>query len=45
MWEIDSFMASFYEAVDADTETDFDKKRVEYKGKIPGVFDYLDVHW
>eukprot|EP00644_Phytophthora_capsici_P004820 jgi/Phyca11/81302/gw1.1.1582.1 len=38
-------MAIFYEAVDAETEADFNAKREDLIEKCKPVSDYLDLHW
>ncbi|KAG3195447.1 hypothetical protein PC128_g8479 [Phytophthora cactorum] len=43
--EKNSFMASFFEAVDAETEEEFETKRKDLARKSKPVSDYLDLHW
>ncbi|KAE9193634.1 hypothetical protein PF002_g23845 [Phytophthora fragariae] len=44
-WETNEFMASFFEAVDAETEEEFETKRKDLSRKSKAVSDYLDLHW
>ncbi|GMF42725.1 unnamed protein product [Phytophthora fragariaefolia] len=44
-WQTNSFMATFSQAVDAESEEEFETKRRELAVKSKTVSDYLDLRW
>jgi len=44
-WQTNAFMATFFKALNAETEEEFEISRLELAQKSKTVSDYLDLHW